>query len=126
MGFDKFIFRWEIEPDLEQFQWIFPVFMYQGEHLAMLDPGTGVVWKTARERNLSIHFTLMLTPMLQDLPEARSHQGEILRHCAQLVETGKLTPRVESTLPLEEVARAHRAIEEGHVQCKIVLQLPEA
>jgi NADPH2:quinone reductase len=67
----------------------------------------------------------MLTPMLQDLPDARRHQGEILRYCAQLVETGKLRPRVEETLPLEAVARAHRAIEEGHVQGKIVLQMPE-
>jgi NADPH2:quinone reductase len=62
--------------------------------------------------------------MLQDLPDARHHQGEILQRCAQLVETGQLTPHVMSTLPLEEVARAHRAIEEGHVQGKIVLQMP--
>ena len=96
-----------------------------GHVVTLLDPGTDVAWKTARERNLSISFTLMLTPMLQDLPEARSHQGEILQHCAQLVDTGKLKPRVESTLPLEEAARAHRAIEEGHVQGKVVLQMPE-
>lgn len=97
-----------------------------GHVVTLLDPGTDVAWKTARERNLSIAFTLMLTPMLQDLPDARHHQGEILQHCAQLVETGQLTPHVECTLPLEEVARAHRAIEEGHVQGKIVLQMPEA
>ena len=97
-----------------------------GHVVTLLDPGMDVAWKTARERNLSIHFTLMLTPMLQDLPDARRHQGEILRHCAQLVEDGKLTPRVETTLQLGEVARAHQAIEEGHVQGKIVLLIPEA
>ena len=96
-----------------------------GHVVTLLDPGTDVTWKTARDRNLSVSFTLMLTPMLQDLPDARRHQGEILRHCAQLVETGKLRPRVEETLPLEAVARAHRAIEEGHAQGKIVLQMPE-
>ena len=92
-----------------------------GHVVTLLDPGTDVAWKTARDRNLSIHFTLMLTPMLQDLPAARRHQGEILRRCAQLVERGELTPRVDATLALAEAATAHRMIEDGHVQGKIVL-----
>ena len=92
-----------------------------GHVVTLLDPGTGVAWKTARERNLSIHFTLMLTPMLQDLPAARRHQGEILRRCAQRVENGELVPHVGTTLPLQDAARAHRLIEAGHVQGKIVL-----
>ena len=92
-----------------------------GHVVTLLDPGTDVAWKTARDRNLSIHFTLMLTPMLQDLPAARRHQGEILRRCAQLVERGELAPRVGTTLSLAEAATAHRLIEDGHVQGKIVL-----
>ncbi len=92
-----------------------------GHVVTLLDPGTDVAWKTARERNLSIHFTLMLTPMLQDLPEARRHQGEILRQCAKLVGNGDLSVRLETTLPLEEAASAHRMIEEGHTRGKIVL-----
>jgi NADPH2:quinone reductase len=92
-----------------------------GHVVTLLDPGINVTWKTARDRNLSIHFTLMLTPMLQDLPAARRHQGEILRRCARLVEDGKLAPRVDATLPLEDAAKAHRLIEDGHTQGKIVL-----
>ena len=92
-----------------------------GHVVTLLDPGTDVAWKTARDRNLSIHFTLMLTPMLQDLPAPRHHQGEILRRCAQLVERGELAPRVDTILALAEAATAHRLIEDGHVQGKIVL-----
>ena len=62
-----------------------------------------------------------LLPQLQDLPAARRHQGEILRRCAQRVENGELVPRVGTTLPLQDAARAHRLIEAGHVQGKIVL-----
>jgi NADPH2:quinone reductase len=63
----------------------------------------------------------MLTPMLQDLPEARAHQGEILKRCAALIGDGKLKPHVSAVLPLADVAKAHQAIEAGHVQGKIVL-----
>ena len=92
-----------------------------GHVVTLLDPGTDVAWKTARDRNLSIHFTLMLTPMLQDLPEARRHQGGILRRCAKLAVNGELARRIGATLPLAEAARAHQLIEEGHTQGKIVL-----
>jgi NADPH2:quinone reductase len=92
-----------------------------GHVVTLLDPGTDVAWKTARDRNLSIHFTLMLTPMLQDLPEARRHQGGILRRCAKLAANGELAPRIGAALPLAQAARAHQLIEEGHTQGKIVL-----
>jgi len=92
-----------------------------GHVVTLLDPGNDVNWKNARSRNLSISFTLMLTPMLQDLPEARKHQGEILNRCAALIADGKLRPLVSTTLPLAEAARAHQLVEAGHVQGKIVL-----
>ena len=92
-----------------------------GQIVTLLDPGDDVSWGTARNRNLGIHFTLMLTPMLQGLPEARRHQGEILNRCAGLIADGKLKPFVSSTLPLDEAVRAHELIEAGHVQGKIVL-----
>ena len=65
----------------------------------------------------------MLTPMLADLPEARAHQGEILRRCAELVEDGKLKPHITEALALEEAVEAHVMIEEGHVQGKVVLRI---
>ncbi|MEN8206197.1 MAG: zinc-dependent alcohol dehydrogenase family protein [Pseudomonadota bacterium] len=94
-----------------------------GQVVTLLDPGNDVSWSTARNKNLGIHFTLMLTPMLQDLPEARQHQGDILNHCAELIADGKLSPIVSTALPLKEAVRAHELIEAGHVQGKIVLTL---
>lgn len=96
-----------------------------GHVVTLLDPGNDVNWKNARNRNLSISFTLMLTPMLQDLPAASKHQGEILDHCAKLISDGKLRPLVSMTLPLAEAAQAHRLVEAGHVQGKLVLDIPE-
>jgi NADPH2:quinone reductase len=67
-----------------------------GQVVTLLDPGNDVSWGSARSKNLGIHFTLMLTPMLQDLPEARRHQGEILNHCSQLISEGKLRVHILS------------------------------
>jgi NADPH2:quinone reductase len=92
-----------------------------GQVVTLLDPGNDFSWGTARSKNLGIHFTLMLTPMLQDLPDARKHQGDILNRCAELIDSGKLKPVVSMTLPLADAARAHALIEAGHVQGKIVL-----
>jgi NADPH:quinone reductase len=94
-----------------------------GHVVTLLDPGMNVNWQDARNRNLSISFTLMLTPMLQNLPEARQHQVGILRRSAPLIDAGTLRPLVSETLPLHEAARAHELIESGHVQGKIVLAI---
>ena len=93
-----------------------------GRVVTLLDPGNDD-WKDARNKNLGISFTLMLTPMLQDLPHARHHQGEILNHCAELIEKDTLKPLVSTILPLEDAAQAHQLIEDGHVQGKIVLKI---
>jgi len=92
-----------------------------GHVVTLLDPGTDVSWKEARNRNLSISFTLMLTPMLQALSEARLHQGDILRRGATLIDQGELRPLISKTLSLHEAARAHELVEAGHVQGKVVL-----
>mgnify|MGYP001813478292 FL=1 len=94
-----------------------------GQIVTLLDPGNDIDWRTARNRNLGIHFTLMLTPMLQDLPRARQHQVDILARCAELVAERKLRPHVSLVLPLEDTARAHELVEDGHVQGKIVLKI---
>lgn len=92
-----------------------------GHVVTLLDPGKDIDWKTARNRNLAVSFTLMLTPMLQHLPEARAHQVDILQRCAELASEKKLQPLLSATLPLAQAAEAHRLIETGHVQGKIVL-----
>jgi NADPH2:quinone reductase len=94
-----------------------------GQVVTLLEPGTGISWKEARNRNLSVSFALMLTPMLQDLPAARRHQGEILRQCAILIDSGRIKPVVSEVLPLAAAATAHERIEAGHVTGKIVLSI---
>jgi NADPH2:quinone reductase len=72
-------------------------------------------------RNLRIGFELMLVPMLRNLPEARAHQGEILRRCGDLIDRGELRIEVSETFPLADASAAHRRIEEGHTRGKLVL-----
>lgn len=94
---------------------------HYGDVVTLLDPGTGVDWKEARNRNLRIGFELMLTPMLRDLPQARAHHGEILDRCAAMLDAGQLQLHVSDLLPLAQAADAHARIEDGHVQGKLVL-----
>ncbi|MET0067309.1 MAG: zinc-dependent alcohol dehydrogenase family protein [Candidatus Thiodiazotropha sp.] len=92
-----------------------------GDLVTLLDPGPGMDWKEARNRNLRIGFTLMLTPMLRDLPQARANQVAILQDCAEMMDSGCLKIHVEQQLPLAEAAQAHRLIEQGGMQGKLVL-----
>lgn len=94
---------------------------HYGDLVTLLDPGTDVTWKEARNRNLRIGFELMLTPMLQDLPQARAHQGEILDRCAGYLNTGSLRLDIGEVLPLGRAVEAHARIEQGHLQGKLVL-----
>ena len=96
---------------------------HYGDLVTLLDPGTGVVWKEARNRNLRINFVLMLTPMMRDLPEARAHQVEILEQCGKWIDSGVLKIHVGRIFPLERAAAAHTQLEEGDVLGKIVLTM---
>jgi NADPH:quinone reductase len=100
-----------------------PAMAHYGDLVTILQPGPDLDWKEARNRNLRIGLELMLTPMLRDLPEARRHQGEILRHCADWIDDGKLRIQVSETFPLEQAADAHARIEEAHTQGKLVLTM---
>lgn len=100
-----------------------PAVAHYGDLVTLLDPGTDVSWKEARNRNLRIGFELMLTPMLQDMPEARDHHGEILDRCAELFTAGRLRVEVSATLPLAQAAEAHRRVEAGHTRGKVVLTM---
>lgn len=92
-----------------------------GRLVTLLDPGSDLDLSLARTRNLQIAFTLMLTPMLLDLAAARAHHGEILRNCAELIESGKLRLHVCQTYPLAQAAQAHHDIASGHTHGKRVL-----
>jgi NADPH2:quinone reductase len=95
---------------------------YRGRLVTLLDPGTDIHWKEARDRNLSISFELMLTPMLNKaLHEARLHQVAILDQCRELAEAGKLSIHVTQQYTLFDAMQAHQAIEAGHSTGKLVL-----
>lgn len=96
---------------------------YRGDLVTLLAPPAEADWKAARTRNLRVGFDLMLTPMLQHLPEARAHQVDILHRGLDFLESRDLEVRVSETLPLQEAAEAHRMIESGHTQGKIVLSM---
>ena len=106
----------------EVFKQSIPCTAHYGDIVTILDPGT-VDFKEARNRNIRFSFTLMLTPMLRDLPKARAHQGEILDQCTQWIDQGKLDIKVGQQLPLEQAAQAHELIESGHTTGKIVLTM---
>lgn len=93
-----------------------------GSLVTLLDPGT-LNWSEARMRNLKIGFELMLTPMLRGLDSARDKHVDILKRCAEWMDSGQLRVSVGQRLPLEQAAEAHRLIEEGHAQGKIVLEI---
>ncbi|MEJ2454027.1 MAG: zinc-dependent alcohol dehydrogenase family protein [Candidatus Thiodiazotropha sp.] len=98
-----------------------PATAHYGDLVTLLDPGADVEWKEARLRNLRIGFTLMLTPMLRDLPQARIDQMAILGNCSEFIDSGALKITLADSLPLAEAAEAHRRIEQGHTQGKLVL-----
>lgn len=73
-------------------------------------------------RNASLHFEFMGTPTAFDKrPEG---QGEILAAAALLADSGHLVPHLFRTLPLGELAQAHRLQDTGHVMGKIAITIP--
>jgi NADPH2:quinone reductase len=96
---------------------------HYGDLVTLLDPGSDIDWKEARNRNLRIGFELMLTPMLRELPRARANHVDILNACSSLFDVGSLDIHVSETLPLKEAALAHQHIEEGHTRGKRVLEI---
>lgn len=98
-----------------------PATTHYGDLVTLLDPGSEVDWREVRLRNLRIGFTLMLAPMLRDLPQARADQLAILCNCSEFIDSCSLKISLAESLPLAQAAEAHRRIEQGHTQGKIVL-----
>jgi NADPH2:quinone reductase len=94
---------------------------HYGDLVTLLNPGQ-VDLTEARTRNLRLSFELMLTPQLRGLTEALDHQGEILDQCARWLASGELRVEVEESLALEQVVEAHRRLEAGGMQGKVVLR----
>ncbi|MEB3229830.1 MAG: zinc-dependent alcohol dehydrogenase family protein [Leptolyngbyaceae bacterium] len=96
-----------------------------GDVVTLLAPATDTDWKIARDRNLRFSFELMLTPMLQHLPDAQRDQANILRQCARLIDQGELQIILSKTFPLDAVVEAHRCLEAGGMIGKIALHIAD-
>ncbi|MGH9278477.1 MAG: NAD(P)-dependent alcohol dehydrogenase [Acidimicrobiales bacterium] len=59
-------------------------------------------------------------------PLVSKERLEDLRHLAELIEAGTVTPVVGRTYPLAEAPDAIRYLEGGHVSGKVVISMPEA
>ena len=105
------------------FRQTIPAMAPYGNLVTILDPGPDLDLKEARNRNLRISLELMLTPQLRHLPRARAHQGEILRRCGKMIDSGELRIHVSQTFPLAAAAEAHKLIEAGHVTGKLALTM---
>jgi NADPH2:quinone reductase len=95
-----------------------------GKVVTILEPPCDSdIIKTAKFRNLSLIYELMLTPMLQGMHEQRIAQRQSVEEASRLAEEGKLQVKVSQVLPLSQVAEAHRLIETGRTIGKIVLTI---
>jgi NADPH:quinone reductase len=101
----------------------FPAVRVYGDVVSILAPDAATNWKIARDRNLRFSLTLMLTPQLQNLVEARKAQAQMLKDAAVWFDQGSLRVQVDRVLPLEDAAEAHRLLEAGGQVGKIVLAI---
>ncbi|MEN9216881.1 MAG: zinc-dependent alcohol dehydrogenase family protein [Gloeomargarita sp. HHBFW_bins_162] len=99
---------------------------YYGRLVTLLQPPpTGKGWETARQRNLTIGYTLMLTPQTANLPQEQVRQTGILEQLAGWAEAGQLQVQVAQTYPLAEAVSAHRHLEQGGFMGKLVLTMDD-
>jgi NADPH2:quinone reductase len=99
----------------------FAAVRYYGDVVTLLAPGPEMDWGIPRVRNQRVSFELMLIPVFFDLPEAMTHQGEILRRCSELFEARELRVHVDKIFPLAQATEAHALLASGKTRGKIVL-----
>jgi len=97
---------------------------HQGHVVSLLDPGSAMNSKLARQRNLCLSFELMLTPMLNPaLNRWRLTQANLLDKSKALIEKNLLKIEVFQEYPLDQAVQAHKAIESGASRGKHVLRI---
>jgi NADPH2:quinone reductase len=97
-----------------------------GNLVTLLDPGTQFNFQEARQRNLRLSLTLMLTPQLRQWHDGLLAQGQILRRGAEWIDNGQLMIHVASTQPYTQAPTAHQRLEAGGMQGKLVLTVDHA
>lgn len=108
----------------EVFKQSIPATRVYGDLVTLLQFPDDVDWSVARFRNLRICQEVMLTPLVFGLEDAQRHQTWILNQCSRLFDSGKLSIHLEKVFAFEEVIEAHRRIETGRTQGKLVLAVP--
>ena len=98
--------------------------VYTGHVVSILGWGThSLAPLSFRGATYSGVFTLL--PLLTG--KGRAHHGEILAQAAVLADAGRLTPQVDPTAyRLETIGDAHRAVESGKSQGKVVVRVGSA
>lgn len=77
---------------------------------------------TAHFKGLSLHVIFMLIPMLHN--HKREEHGEILTKLAEIIDSGKMKPFVNSKdFTLEEIGKAHDQLASGSALGKIVVTI---
>lgn len=72
-------------------------------------------------KNLSLHFVFQPLPLLNGMK--RAHYGEILKQIASLVDRGIIKPLLDANqFTMNDVAKAHDHLEQGHAIGKIVIE----
>lgn len=78
---------------------------------------------TAKLRNLSLSYELMLTPMHFKMHDARVRQTGMLEEAARLIDAGQIKVFVNNVFALDEIDQAHAVVEGGHSTGKTVIKI---
>jgi NADPH:quinone reductase len=79
--------------------------------------------KVAKQRNLSLAFELMLTPVIFNMHDARINQRKMLEQANEWIKENRLKIKIDQIFSFEEIAQAHRALEAGRTFGKMVLKI---
>lgn len=105
------------------FEQCFPVTRYGGDLVTLIQPAADVAWGEARMRNLRVSQELMLTPAFRNMQPQMRAQSRILEQVAPCFQHGDYKVHVHKIYPLEDCARAHKDLEAGGHQGKLVLEI---
>ncbi|MCW9024515.1 MAG: zinc-dependent alcohol dehydrogenase family protein [Gammaproteobacteria bacterium] len=92
-----------------------------GDVVSILQPTADTNWGEARKRNLRFSQELMLSAVMLELEEAKTHQGNILKQGSKLFDKQKLQLPSVKVFPCSQVQEAHSYLETQHPAGKVVL-----
>jgi NADPH2:quinone reductase len=100
-----------------------PATRHYGHLVTLLKIAPDVDLSTARLRNQTIGFELVLSPLLFNLEKHQLRQRDILDQARKLVADGKLKTHINNIYPLAEVRAAHDLVAKGTNTGKVVLEI---